>query len=643
MRARGTLAGLRVLAGRAGIFGAVLCAFCPGSAPAVPEEGDVSRQDLLQARYSLPDGDIRLLDGEYRERYDDDSGGELVVHLGPVQAYGDIDEDGRGEAVTTLILEPGGSGPFVYLAAVSRKDGMIRSGECVLLGDNIKVESLEIRERLILAAWLTHALGDSACCPTLGVGNVYLFTEGRLVPSMAARPRADEEDRSNRGAEPPAPAGAGGPELYVAPPPRGSASGDGSAERPFADLHRALAAAIEGTSIRLEPGRYTLAPIPWDDPTCGNCEDPEQTVPATVGIHLRGKRISLVGAPGHESIIETHSGYGILVRDCEDCALLGLVVTGGERDTSGRATDAAVVVQRSSVRIEDCWIRDNIGDSTVVARTVVGIMGITGREGSRMEIRGNRITRNSWDAIALYRDAEASIVDNVVDGVDLALGGTIGGGRGVGIGLTWNARGTVHGNLVRRYWKGIGVFLDAQAEVEDNVVEEIATWGLSLWDAGRGRPRAHFRFNVVDSTGACGAMIARESPEPPPAGSLAFNAFTRTGQNPKYDMGEPYCMQRALALHAAPDDFTVEGNFFHENREPRDTPGSLDQSVEVFRRRLLPLLERLAPSAAVRESRFFKRFESVLEPLEVPLPPAAGTDSGSRSPEKSERDSEIRP
>ena len=51
------------------------------------------------------------------------------------------------------------------------------------------------------------------------------------------------------------------------------------------------------------------------------------------------------------------------------------------------------------------------------------------------------------------------IEGNWIDGVDLARGERIGGGRGVGIGATWNAYANVRGNVVRRYWKGIGAFV----------------------------------------------------------------------------------------------------------------------------------------------------------------------------------------
>lgn len=69
-------------------------------------------------------------------------------------------------------------------------------------------------------------------------------------------------------------------------------------------------------TIELAPGDDHLIPSPDQDSTCGNCEDPNQSV----------------------------------------------------RDTASEATRAAVVVRRAHVTIENCTIGPNLGDSTIVAR-----------------------------------------------------------------------------------------------------------------------------------------------------------------------------------------------------------------------------------------------------------------------------------
>ena len=248
------------------------------------------------------------------------------------------------------------------------------------------------------------------------------------------------------------------------------------------------------------------------------------------------------------------------------------------------ATDAAIVAKHSSVSIFHNNIADNIGDSTVVAATVVGIAGICGREESFMWIRDNDIVRNSWDGVALYRDAEAEIELNLIDGVDKAQGREIGGGRGVAVGITWNAKTKVKGNVLKRYWKGIGIFVDARAVVQQNIVEDMVTWGMAYWDAGKGKPWAFIENNVIYDCGACGASITREAPfaEDESPGAFVGNIVVKTGQNPKYDDPDHYCLQCALALQAVPEDFAIEDNLFYDNRRAADELFNEDVSKTEF-------------------------------------------------------------
>ncbi|HXG01427.1 MAG TPA: right-handed parallel beta-helix repeat-containing protein, partial [Bacteroidota bacterium] len=182
-----------------------------------------------------------------------------------------------------------------------------------------------------------------------------------------------------------------------------------------AELQRVFQRPVDSVEVRLSAGEYHLTPQLIIDSSCGNCENPQTPVQATAGLHLRGNSIRLIGPPDRSAVIVTHAGYGLFFERCNNGLVESLTITGGERDTNGNATDAAIVVKNSRVVIRNNLITDNIGDSLRVRKTIVGIMGICGRENSRLIISGNRIIRNSWDGIALYRQAEAIIEDNVVD------------------------------------------------------------------------------------------------------------------------------------------------------------------------------------------------------------------------------------
>lgn len=337
----------------------------------------------------------------------------------------------------------------------------------------------------------------------------------------------------------------------------------------------------EGSHFVFTPGDYRLEPAAYVDSTCGNCEDPATPVEASVGLIVSGRDIVFEGQDARGAVLHTGAGYGLLFRDCEDCVLHRLTITGGARDPDPNATDAAVVVQDGAVRIEDCFITDNIGDSTLLATNIVGIIGIAGREGADLTIRRNKIHRNSWDGIALYRGARAVIERNTIDGVDKAGASTPGGGRGVAIGVTWNAEARIVGNHLRRYWKGIGLFVDAQGLVRKNIVEEMSTWGILLWDAGKGTPVGKIEGNIVVDTGACGIAITRESAEGPDPGHCIYNVVIRSGQNPKYDAPDYYCTQCPIAVEAKTEGFEIFGNVLYENRRmPWDAGWGFDDLDE---------------------------------------------------------------
>ena len=183
----------------------------------------------------------------------------------------------------------------------------------------------------------------------------------------------------------------------------------------------------------------------------------------------------------------------------------------------------------------------------------------------------------------------------------------------MGITATWNSFPTIRGNVVRHYWKGIGVFIDAQVTVEENVVEHIATWGMSLWDAGHGRASARFRRNAIFDTGACGVSIIRQLDSPPP-GHFVQNLLISTGQDPSYDSGVPYCEQTAIATHLLPESFAIGSNVAYSNREPGGQRGRQDLSARDFQNRVQPILVALDKWSAIKSSDFWKEYG--LEPEE---------------------------
>ena len=370
-------------------------------------------------------------------------------------------------------------------------------------------------------------------------------------------------------------------------------------------LQAVLSGKVDSLEIYLQPGDYYLSPTSITDSTCGNCEEPNQFVPATVGLEISGSYVRITGPEDRSAVIHTNAGYGIYFNHCKRGIIENLSVTGGIRDPDGNATDAAIVVKNSAVTIRNNHIYGNIGDSAIVVKNIVGVMGICGRENSDLTITDNEIIGNSWDGIALYRDATATIIGNLIDGVDKASSKVAGGGRGVAVGITWNARATIDGNLIKRYWKGIGIFVDANVTARNNIIEDILTWGIAYWDAERGKPVGIIENNIIYSTGACGVSITRSQPGPNP-GHLIGNVIVRTAQNPKYDAPDYYCNQCALSISSKPDNFRIDDNQFFNNRRATETLPDYDLSESEFKKYAEDLRNRLLNSALFQQSDFVK-------------------------------------
>ncbi|MBD3233837.1 MAG: hypothetical protein GF315_08955 [candidate division Zixibacteria bacterium] len=257
----------------------------------------------------------------------------------------------------------------------------------------------------------------------------------------------------------------------------------------YLSLQFAMERAIDGDTILIKPGIYHAQPTAYTEDLCGNCLEHKTTVKATRGFIIDNRDIVIMGSGPDRTRLVTNAGYGVYIEDSSPVYISGLKITGGVRDEDGNATDAAIVVRNSRVTITDCEISGNTyRDSSVV----VGIGGIFGREGAELFIINNLIENNGWDGVALYRGATAFIADNVIRK-----------GRGVGIGITWDAAATVLRNRISEYWKGIGSFGDTRVVARHNEVFDNLGWGIiatgtSWMDASN---------NTVIRNGNCGMAV----------------------------------------------------------------------------------------------------------------------------------------
>ncbi len=244
--------------------------------------------------------------------------------------------------------------------------------------------------------------------------------------------------------------------------------------------------ARSGDTLRLSADSFVAKPTMFTDTLCGNCQDPRTKVAASFGFRVANKALVIIGASRGKTRLVTNAGYGLFFDNAGSSALFNLTVTGGMRDADGSATDAGIVVRNSRVTVEQCDIREN---KRRIDSVIVGIGGVFGREGAELTVSNCNIVGNTWDGIALYRGANAVVSDCLIKD-----------GRGVGIGVTWDANCDAYRNEVTGYWKGIGSFGTSNVTARNNLVHRNLGWGI----IATGESSMEATNNVVYHNGNCG-------------------------------------------------------------------------------------------------------------------------------------------
>lgn len=260
----------------------------------------------------------------------------------------------------------------------------------------------------------------------------------------------------------------------------------------FTNLQLAFSYAEQGDTVLILPGTYVAEPKHFPEPLCGNATQHRTSVMATYGFMIENKALNILGSGSENTILVTNAGYGVLFTNSRGSSIQNLTITGGKRDIDGNATDAGIVIQFSSVRVERVTVRDNTDRADSV---VVGIGGVFGRENSELFVQNCVIANNGWDGIALYRGATAYISDNVIHQ-----------GRGAGIGVTWDAVAVIQRNSISEYWKGIGAFGSSRVVAGNNLVKNCLGWGI----IATGEAYLDATNNNVVHNGNCGLAIWSE-------------------------------------------------------------------------------------------------------------------------------------
>jgi heat shock protein HslJ len=108
-------------------------------------------------------------------------GGGAVRLLDQLIVQGDVNGDGKADAVVLLDDEASGSGHFIWIAAVLDAMGKPTPTEAIMLGDRIGVKSVKIENGQVVADIVGQGTGDVACCGTWNIQKVLALKDGKLA------------------------------------------------------------------------------------------------------------------------------------------------------------------------------------------------------------------------------------------------------------------------------------------------------------------------------------------------------------------------------------------------------------------------------------------------------------------------------
>ena len=139
---------------------------------------------LKNSTYILPGiGEMDAITAALSDGQFEDVDRQIVVFFADTPgtiASGDL-ADGTNITTALLSSNTGGSGIFVYLAAMVETSEGYENLDSIMLGDRVKVRSIDVEEGQIRTNLIIQGDDDLQCCPTLEVNQTYALQGDSLV------------------------------------------------------------------------------------------------------------------------------------------------------------------------------------------------------------------------------------------------------------------------------------------------------------------------------------------------------------------------------------------------------------------------------------------------------------------------------
>jgi hypothetical protein len=154
------------------------CSIVPiGTVPAI----DVAAADPLNAAYVVDGQALRLRAGRHEVQAARSSAAMRTTRIFGKPAFGDLDDDGRPDAVLLLVQHSGGSGSFFYVAAALNRSDGYHGTNAVLLGDRIAPQGIAVRHGVVMANFANRRADEPmTAAPSIAKTTYLTVVNGQL-------------------------------------------------------------------------------------------------------------------------------------------------------------------------------------------------------------------------------------------------------------------------------------------------------------------------------------------------------------------------------------------------------------------------------------------------------------------------------
>jgi hypothetical protein len=149
------------------------------TAPSTPAAAGLTLDMLKNGSYHTPNYDrtVTLVNGAYSNGSSTDP---FSVQMLDAYAFGDLNGDGKADAAIILAENGGGTGQFESVIAVTDQNGAPHQQSLALLGDRVKINSVDISSGVIHLDMLVQGPNDPLCCPSLAQNQNFWLIDNRL-------------------------------------------------------------------------------------------------------------------------------------------------------------------------------------------------------------------------------------------------------------------------------------------------------------------------------------------------------------------------------------------------------------------------------------------------------------------------------